>query len=568
MKKIIYYICFSVIILILPFVADAASVSVGFNCPSSAASGDEISCNVTINSNVKINGLAANYSITGADYVSFTPSSGFKENYISKTGFNIGNISGKSGNYTIGVLKVKVKSAATIILSKIDIGDVDYNSYTSSDKKVSIRIKSSNNYLKSLSINEGSLSPSFSKNTTSYKATINGTSVYINASAEDSNATVSGTGRKTLNYGVNTFKVNVKSEAGTTKTYTLTITRPDNRNTNNNLKSLSTSVGSISFNKNTTSYSLKVAPDVKSADITAAVEDSKASFVSGYGSRSVNLKYGKNAIQVKVKAENEKVKTYTINIEREDNRNSNNYLTSLTLSHGKITFNKNTLNYNVTVPMDVSRIEINAVAEDSKAKVNLNNVDLVYGDNVITIDVISESEAVRTYTLNVKRLSEAEKMSDNNNITSIDIFGHEFKLLEDVFSYDLIIGSNEKDLLFNILMEDERANYIIENNENLKSGSVVTIKAISESGLEQVYKIKIKKEAAAAVASESNLGLYLVACFISLLIGFAMGFLTPKVLGKLNTSSANGAPNISVNSNVIKEIPKNEESVNNDEKNS
>lgn len=435
-------------------------------------------------------------------------------------------------NGTLSVVVTGKKTGNTKITIVVDAATFD-SEVIKKTYTVNVRVKSNNNNLKSLSLNNGTLSPGFNANTVNYKATINAANTTINAAVADNTAKISGTGSKTLKYGKNTFKVVVTSEAGTTKTYNIEITRPDNRSTNNNLKSLSTSVGSISFNKSTTSYSLNVASDVTSAKINAAVEDSKASFVSGYGSRTVNLKYGKNSVLVKVKAENEKVKTYTININREDNRSTNTNLSSLSISAGSISFYKDTINYNVSVPFETTKVEIIANPEDSKSTVVINSPDLFVGDNVATIVVTSESGATKTYTLNIKRLTEAEKMSDNNNVTSIDIFGHDFDLLDDVFEYDITVGSSEDDLLFNILMEDDRANYVIEGNEKIKDGSVVTIKAISESGIEKEYKFNINKEAIKTQKSESDLLLYVVACLICLVIGYGMGFVTPKVIEKL-----------------------------------
>ena len=126
MRKVINYFVFVVVLLVLPFVVNAASATVGMSCPSSAKVGDTVSCNVTVSSDVKVNGIVVNYSFTGASYVSFTPSSGFTSNYASSSGFNIGNNSGKSGSYTVGVLKVKVNSATTVVLKNIDISDVDF----------------------------------------------------------------------------------------------------------------------------------------------------------------------------------------------------------------------------------------------------------------------------------------------------------------------------------------------------------------------------------------------------------------------------------------------------------
>lgn len=551
-----YVLMIVLCLFMLPSLVMAANVSLSLNCPTMAVSGSEIECKVNITSDVLVNGVSANYtSVSGLTYVNFTPQSGFTAYTASASGFAIGNNSGKSGTYTAGTIKFKVNGAASFELSKIDISDTNFKSYSVGNKKASIRLASNDATLKALSLSNGSLSPSFKAGTTSYTASVDANSVTISATANSSGAKVSGTGNKSLSYGKNTFKVNVTSEAGSTKTYTIEINRPDNRSTNNNLASLSVSSGNISFNKNTTSYNLNVAADVTSVKISASVEDSKASFVSGFGARNVNLKYGKNTVLVKVKAENEKVKTYTININREDNRSTNNNLSSMSLSAGAISFDKNTLNYNVSVPYETTRVEINANVEDSKSTVVINNVDLVVGDNTATIVVTSESGATKTYTLNIKRLAEAEKMSDNNNVSSIDIFGHDFNLVEDVFEYDINVSSSEKDLLFNILMEDDRANYIIEGNDSIKDGSVVTVRAISESGIETEYKFNINKEKEIKQSKKSDFGIYVVACLFCLLIGYGMGYITPMVINKLKpvTVSGNSNKNLS-NKRPIKKV--------------
>lgn len=540
MKKFIFLI---LMMFLVPFYVKAASVSISIDCPSSAKASSEVKCTFSATpSGSNLSGVQGNWSIKNGTFKSFTLGSGWTAYQNTSTGFSLG-ITGNpfTSKTTFGTLVFKMPSSgsATVTLTNIAGTDSSYNTLSGSVNTKTVTVQSTNNNLGSLSLNNGTLSPSFSASTTSYTATVNAASTTISATTADSKAKVSGTGSKTLSYGKNTFKVIVTSEAGATKTYTIVVTRPDNRSTNNNLSSLSTSVGTISFNKNTTSYNLNVAADVKSVKISATVEDSKASFVSGYGARTVNLNYGKNAVLVKVKAENEKVKTYTINITREDNRSTNNNLISLSLSAGAISFDKNTLNYNVSVPYETTRVEITAIVEDSKSTMVINNTDLVVGDNIATIVVTSESGATKTYTLNIKRLTEAEKMSDNNNVSSIDIFGHDFNLVEGVFEYDINVGSNEKDLLFNILMEDDRANYIIEGNESIKDGSVITVKAISESGIETEYKFNINKE---VIQSEkSDFGIYIIASLFCLLIGYGMGFVTPMVINKLKPAIANSS---------------------------
>lgn len=532
MKKI-NYLLFLVLLAFPMVVMAAGGVSVNKKSISVAPNG-------TTSFDIVTNNAAGKVTVSSSDSSIVSVNGGDK--WVENNSVPITVTGKKTGNAKIIIVIDVATFDKVVIKDKIEIP---------------VRVTSTNNSLASLALNNGSLSPSFNANTTNYSATIDSASTTINAKVADSTAKVSGTGNKSLKYGKNTFNVVVTSESGATKQYTIVINRPDNRSSNNNLKSLSTSVGNLSFNKNTVSYSVNVAANVASAKIDASVEDGKASFVSGFGPRTVNLKYGKNPVQIKVKAENEKIKVYTININREDNRSKNANLISLSLSAGSISFHKDTVIYNVSVPYEVTKININAIAEDGKSKVVVNNTDLVVGDNVATIVVTSEAGVVKTYTLNIKRLTEAEKMSDNNNVSSIDIFGHDFDLLDDVFEYDINIASNEKDLLFNVLMEDDGANYIIEGNEKLKDGSVITIKAISESGIEKEYKFNINKEAISVNSSnESDVWIYVMACLVCLIIGYGMGFLTPMIVNKLKPAAVDVKP---VTKKVVKVVKKSSE---------
>lgn len=517
MRRLVSYIGLLVVLLV-PCTIRAASVSVGLDCPTSASVGETITCSITINSDVKVNGLVANYTLNGASFVSFTPNQGFTSNYTSGTGFNIGNTSGRSGAYTIGYLKMKVNSATTIMLKNIDVSDVDFNSYSSSNRSATIRLKSTNNNLGGLSLSNGTLSPSFNANTTSYTSTINDTSVTISATKGDNYQSISGTGKKNLIYGKNTFKVVVKSESGASKTYTIVITRPDSRNSDNSLKSLSVDQGSISFKKDTLNYSLKVGKDVSSIKVNAAVNNSLASFVKGYGPRSVNLNYGVNNILIKVKAENESVRTYTIKVTREDERSSNTNLSSISLSSGNISFSKDVTEYSVSVPYETTRVDVTAYAEDSKAKVNVASPNLVVGDNTVLITVTAESGQSKIYKIIVKRLPEQAVLSDNNNVSSIDIKGHGIEFNQETKEYEVSIG-DEYALVIDVLLEDPSAKYVIEGNEDLKDGSVIKITSTSESGEIKEYKLNIKKELSAVPRKNGN-GL------VSGLIGFVLGLFT------------------------------------------
>lgn len=87
---------------------------------------------------------------------------------------------------------------------------------------------SQNAYLSSLTVGSYKLSPTFSiSNTTSYSLNVGSSvsSVTIAATAVSSGSTITGTGKKTLKKGKNTFKIVCKSQGKKTRTYTITINR-------------------------------------------------------------------------------------------------------------------------------------------------------------------------------------------------------------------------------------------------------------------------------------------------------------------------------------------------------
>lgn len=84
-----------------------------------------------------------------------------------------------------------------------------------------------NNWLSSLSVSGYSLTPAFSGNTTNYSMIVGSdvSSVTINATAVAGTSSISGTGVKGLNYGANTIDIVCTAQNGSTKTYTINITR-------------------------------------------------------------------------------------------------------------------------------------------------------------------------------------------------------------------------------------------------------------------------------------------------------------------------------------------------------
>jgi len=284
---------------------------------------------------------------------------------------------------------------------------------------------SSNANLSSLSVSNASIN--FNKDTTNYSVKVGSdvTSINVSATAEDSGAKISGTGSKSLNYGDNKINVVVTAPSGDKKTYTITVTREDNRSKNNNLSSIKLSTGTLSpsFSSGRTTYNVSVPFEVSSINVTATAEDNKAKVSISGGS---SLKAGKvTNVTIKVTAENGSVKTYIVKVTRgkdpnaAEEKNSNNNLASLNLGQD-ITlnpkFNKNTTSYEVEVPYKIKNLEIEAIAEDEAfAKVDIIGADnLQVGENEVKIVVTAEDGKTKEYIIKVTRLEGTPEEIEND----------------------------------------------------------------------------------------------------------------------------------------------------------
>ena len=96
--------------------------------------------------------------------------------------------------------------------------------------------KSSNNYLKGLSIKGLKLTPEFDKQTIDYtiEEELDVDSIEISADLDDSRAKVSGTGTIKLETGENNIRVDVTSENGIVRTYNIKVIRKGQETTTEN----------------------------------------------------------------------------------------------------------------------------------------------------------------------------------------------------------------------------------------------------------------------------------------------------------------------------------------------
>ncbi len=164
----------------------------------------------------------------------------------------------------------------------------------------------------------------FTPGTTTYNVTVpeDVESVEVYATAQDSGATISGTGNKTLEYGENALSVVVTAEDGTTKTYTINVTREGEEPTEetteviNGLSNIT--IGDLelnpSFKTDVYEYTVKYIGEDTSLDIeTVATDPSYTVEILG----NEDLKEGENTITILVNdSEGNNVATYQLTVNK------------------------------------------------------------------------------------------------------------------------------------------------------------------------------------------------------------------------------------------------------------
>ena len=406
-------------------------------------------------------------------------------------------------------------------------------------------------YLNSLSISSGTLSPAFKATTTNYTASVNVSAITVSATLNnDGSSFVKGYGPRTvnLNYGANNIQIKVQSSTGTIKVYTIKVTRIDNRSKDNTLSSLSTSVGTLSptFSKGTTTYNVNVDQGVTSIDIKAVLSDSKASFVSGYGPRIINLNEGNNVVYIKVKSEALATKTYTININRASSLKGDEdgdkdpivnpplevdtsklaLLESLTLSEGNLAFDSNVFEYTIYVNYEVTQIVASAKAKDASDKITINggeNLEVAKEEHIVVTVYNEKNNFTRTYTVNVIRKEEEIKVSSNSKLSNINVKGHKIDFKSDTYEYKITLDKKETELEIEAIAEDSKSTVLIEGNKDLDVGSKIIITVTAEDGSVSNYTLEVTKR-------KKGVNVFLVVVLIIIII-LLIAYMVLRLLG-------------------------------------
>ena len=230
-KLLIVGILFS--ILLIPNVL-AASGSVSITSTSQVVVGNKVTVTVTISSSTKIGSwqMNLNYDKSYLQLTSSTAENGTSMVNSAKTDSGVAK---QTYTFTFKTLKTgsTTLSIGSALVYPADVKQMNNPlSLTTGKKTIKIITQkeledsySKDNDLKSLSVENYSISPSFSKSTTEYSVVVpeNTKSINIKAQANDSKASVSGAGEKTVSAGMNNFEVVVRAENGNEKRYKVNV---------------------------------------------------------------------------------------------------------------------------------------------------------------------------------------------------------------------------------------------------------------------------------------------------------------------------------------------------------
>lgn len=279
------------------------------------------------------------------------------------------NASTKSVSYSY-TFKAKKSGTGKFYVNQTDVVGWDENRMTVTNGSRSVKVitqqqlqasYSKNNYLKNLEIEGFELNPAFDKNTLEYSVTLppETEKIKINATKEDSKASISGAGEKEVSLGLNKFEIIVTAQNGSEKKYTLNVTVQE-------LEPIEVAIGNSKFT---------VVRQAEMLEVPVTYELSTV-FIDG---EEVPALYNENLniTLVGLKDANGKIALYTYN------EKDSSYTLYQELKFGSISIVPKEYNKKLSGYEEVE-IEINGIKVKAFAKEGNKEFYIIYGMNTVS----------------------------------------------------------------------------------------------------------------------------------------------------------------------------------------
>ena len=250
-------------------------------------------------------------------------------------------------------------------------------------------------------------------------------------------------------------------------------------------------------------------------------------------------------------------------------KSSNNNLANLGIEPNDFTgFDSGKTTYNVTVPNEVTEVNVYATKQDAKANISgTGKKQLNEGVNSLEVICTAENGSTKKYTINVTR--EAPTQVTTQETTTDEVVTEEIQILEEnkqlklesmeIVGFELEPEFNSDTYIYNIEIENknvqsltilakpnyENAKIIISGNENLRAGqNKITVEAILEDSDKSIkYTIFATKPEVPDYSEEvirlqqeaqdKNLLIFTILIIAVISIGFNIYFIINKIKNRI-----------------------------------
>lgn len=348
-----------------------------------------------------------------------------------------------------------------------------------------------------------------------YKLEVSSPTISVYATLTSTDASyVSGYEPRTvnLNYGINTILIKIKNKEGKERTYTILVTRTDDRKADNTLKELSVDVGRLDFNSNKAEYKVEIPASTKNVNVNATIGSSTASFVEGYKPGNVAITSDSTVKLIKVKSQTGTTRTYVITFVKKGTdiiNDSSLQLYSLSIPGVRLAFESNISNYSFSVGYSQDVIDINSVLNNKDSKViyklksqsdidyklvSNKGINLDVGENFVEIIVTKDDGSHAIYRLTIIRKEFGLEVSNDTTLGDLKVLGYDINFNPNKKEYTVKI-KQERSLLITAIPNNDRSEVFIRGNDELTGFSTVRVKVVAENGEFDTYSIDIKKDA-------------------------------------------------------------------------
>lgn len=261
------------------------------------------------------------------------------------------------------------------------------------------------------------------------------------------------------------------------------------------------------FESLTTAYEINVVSN--KVALYATLTSNDANYVSGYEPRTIDLDYGRNVALIKIVNNKGKERTYTFIINRIDDRDGSNLLSSLTISKGKLNFDSYVSSYDVSIPKNTKKVSINGTLVSDKAAFiqgyEPREITITEDVQSAVLKVRSESGSIRSYVVTFTKNGSDDHSEDNSTyLSSLSVPGTQLGFNKEVYDYTISIPYDTETIPIYAFGESSKAVVNVSNNSGLKVGNNLVEIEVKNGNKTRIYSIHVIRKESGLDISNSN----------------------------------------------------------------